>query len=86
VVTTGIRAEAKARRNEAMLAPPLSMMATGVLTTRPWSTAVHRLATNAMRSARPTPLKQASIMWCVFSPVMVTWIAALRLSASDLKK
>ena len=24
---------------------------------------------NAMRSARPTPLKQASTMWCVFSPV-----------------
>ena len=38
---------------------------------------------NAWRSARPTPLKQASIMWCVFSPVMVTWTAALRLSASD---
>ena len=27
---------------------------------------------NAWRNVRPTPLKQASIMWCVFSPVMVT--------------
>ena len=30
----------------------------------------------AWRSARPTPLKQASIMWCVFSPLTLILIAA----------
>ena len=40
----------------------------------------------ARRKARPTPLKHASTMWCVFSPRTSTWIAAPRLSASERKK
>src|SRR5688572_20190297 len=40
----------------------------------------------AWRSARPTPLKHASIMWCVFSPLTLMLMAAPSVSASERKK
>src|SRR5688572_15767041 len=40
----------------------------------------------AWRNARPTPLKQASIMWCVFSPLTLMLMAAPSVSASERKK
>src|SRR5688500_5848373 len=41
---------------------------------------------NACRSVRPTPLKHASIMWCVLSPSTLMLIAAPSVSASERKK
>src|SRR4029079_10103072 len=40
----------------------------------------------AWRSARATPLKHTSTMWCAFSPRTRTWIAAPSVSASERKK